>query len=287
MKMGKKRSQKPEARSQKNGLPRVFLLLASGFWLLWAQATPESIEALSWQARDALKANQLDKAWQYAEQTRKLVLEELKKRPLDAEPHLPTALGAAIEVESQVMAARGQRAEAIAFLKRQFAAYKTTSIAARIQKNINVLGLEGKPAPPLTGHPSLAEFKGHPVLLFFWAHWCPDCKWEVPVLVRLMDQYGKQGLVLIGPTQRYGYAAGGLTATPEQELQYIEEIRKKFYSPLAAMPAPVSEADFLAYGASTVPTLVLTDKQGIVRLYHPGRMSYNDLAPQVEAVLRQ
>ena len=61
--------------------------------------TPEMIEALSWLGRGALAAKQYDKAEAYAEQTQQLVQEQLKKQPLDREPHLPLALGAAIEVQ--------------------------------------------------------------------------------------------------------------------------------------------------------------------------------------------
>jgi thiol-disulfide isomerase/thioredoxin len=244
--------------------------------------TPEMIEALSWLGRGALASKELEKAEQYAQQTQKLVLEQLKKRGLDAEPSLPLALGAAIEVQSQVMAARGEGGEAVAFLQKELAAYGNTSIRTRIQKNINLLSLEGKPPPPLSGYPPLAQWKGHPVLLFFWAHWCPDCKSEVPVLARLMDEYGNRGLVLIGPTQRYGYTARGEAASPEQELRYIEEVRKKYYAPLSEMAAPVSEENFKTYGASTVPTLVLIDRQGIVRMYHPGKMSYEELSAQID-----
>lgn len=250
--------------------------------LLSVASDVESIEALSRLSRQALASQQLDKAEQYARQTHQQALQELKKRSLDAEPHLPLALGAAIEVEAQVMAARGQRSEAMAFLRNELATYRNTSIATRIQKNIHLLSLEGEPAPPLAGGP---PFKGHPVLLFFWAHWCPDCKWEVPILARVMEQFGKRGLVLIGPTQRYGYVARGEPASPAQELRYIDEVRKKYYAALSGMATPVSEEDFKVYGASTVPTLVLIDRQGIVRMYHPGRTSYEELAVKIEAAL--
>jgi hypothetical protein len=49
------------------------------------------------------------------------------------------------------------------------------------------------------------------------------------------------------------------------------------------MPTPLSEANFQAYGASTVPTLVLIDSGGIVRLYHPGAMT----APEISAAIRE
>src|ERR1700739_4322192 len=55
--------------------------------------TGEYLEAYSWMARAALDNHQYDQAAEYAKQTKVLALEQLKKRPLDAEPHLPIALG--------------------------------------------------------------------------------------------------------------------------------------------------------------------------------------------------
>src|SRR5215469_4955566 len=77
----------------------------------------EYLEAYSWLGRAALDQGQYDQAAAYAKQTRGLAVEELKKRPLDAEPHLPLALGAALEVQSQVLAARGQKAQAVVLLQ--------------------------------------------------------------------------------------------------------------------------------------------------------------------------
>jgi len=246
--------------------------------------TPEVLEALSWLARGALESKQLDKAEAYAKETKQLSVGELKKRPLDAEPHLPIALGAAIEVEAQVMSERGARADAVAFLRTELATYTNTSIRTRIQKNIHLLGLEGKVAPPLQereylgGKPSpLASLKGEPVLLFFWAHWCGDCKAEAPILAEIEREYANKGLIVVAPTQRYGYVARGEEAGPTQELQYIDEVRHKFYADLLNVPVPISEDNMKNYGASTTPTLVLIDRRGIVRLYHPGKMTLEEL----------
>lgn len=253
--------------------------------------TPEVIEALSWLARGALDNKQLDKAEAYAKETEQLSKAELKKRPLDAEPHLPIALGAAIEVEAQVMNDRGARADAVAFLRTELAAYRTTSIRTRIQKNINLLGLEGKAAPPLEereylgAKPTpLATLKGEPVLLFFWAHWCGDCKAEAPIVAEIEKEYASKGLVVVAPTQRYGYVARGEEASPSQELQYIDEVRHKYYADLLNVPAPISQDNMKNYGASTTPTLVLIDRRGIVRLYHPGRMTLDELRAALNKV---
>lgn len=246
--------------------------------------TPEYLEALSWLARGALAARQLDKAEAYARETETLASAELKKRPLDAEPHLPVALGAAIEVQALALQARGERGEAIAYLQKELAAYRATSVRTRIQKNLNLLSLEGKPAPALQEQVylgskpvALAALRGKPVVLFFWAHWCGDCKQEGPILGEIQKEYGPKGLAVVAPTQHYGYVARGEEAGPVEELKYIDQVRRTYYPNLLDVPAPVSEENFKNYGASTTPTLVIIDRAGIVRVYHPGVMTLDEL----------
>ena len=256
--------------------------------------TPEYIEALSWMARGSLTANQLDNAETYARQTERLVRVQLYKRKLDAEPHLPIALGAALEVQAKVLAARGQQSQAVLLLKRALVTYGATSIHARLKKNLNMLGLAGQPAPPLNitqylgvTPSSLAQLKGSPVFLFFWAHWCPDCKAEGPILTQLRSEYGPKGLKVIAPTKLYGYAAGGEDATPQAELSYIGKVWQQYYSGLQDVPVPTSKTNFNTYGASTTPTLVLIDRTGKVVMYHPGAMSYEDLKSAIEKTLAE
>jgi len=255
--------------------------------------SPSSILALSWMARGALVNKDYDRAEKYASETRTEALALLRRRQLDAEPELPLALSAAIEVTAQAFAARGRRSEAVAFLQQEIKTWHGTSMSLRLQKNLNLLNIEGKPAPPLdishfvgpTRPVPLASLHGHPVLMFFWAHWCGDCKVQVSMLQQLAQTFGPKGLILIGPTQHYGYAAGGLDATPAVETQWIEENRQKYYSRVGPMAVPVSSQNFLAYGASSMPTFVLIDKQGIVRLYYPGKMTYDQLAQRIVKLL--
>jgi len=254
--------------------------------------TPEMLETLSWMGRGALRLKQLDKAEAYARETEGLVGGVLQHRALDSDPHLAIALGAAIEVQAQVLAERGERGDAVALLRKALLAYGRTSIRTRIQKNINLLSLEGKPAPPLEEREylglkpaTLASLKGKPVLLFFWAHWCRDCKAEEPLIAQLRRDYAAKGFTVIAPTQRYGYVARGEEATPRQELKYIDEVRRRFYPDLLDAPTPVSEANFKLYGASTTPTLVFIDRRGIVRLYHPGAMTIEELQAAVSSLL--
>ena len=256
--------------------------------------TPEYLEALSWMARAAAAEKQWGQATAYASETRRLSEQQLatSKRKLDAEPHLPVALGAAYEVLAQGMAEQGQHSKAVSSLRSALARYGNTSIRARLQKNLNLLALVGQPAPPLQATqylgpkpPALASLKGSPVLLFFWAHWCPDCKAEVPVIARLRQEFGSAGLVVIGPTQLYGYVAQGADASPVQEQAYIESVRQRYYASLQDMPVPLSQQNFNAYGASTTPTLVVLNRAGQVAMYHPGAMPYDELRAALEKVV--
>ena len=255
--------------------------------------TPDYVEALSWMARASLASKQLDRAETYAKQSETLSRQLLVKRPLDAEPHLPIALGAALEVQSQVLAARGENAQAVALLRRSIETYRGTSIHARLQKNLNMLGLAGQPAPPLNiasylgpKPTALAQLSGSPVLLFFWANWCSDCKAEGPIITQLSSEFGGRGLMLLAPTQLYGYGAQGEDATPKDEIAYTQRVWQHFYPGLQGVPVPVSKENFNFYGASTTPTLVLLDRAGRVSMYHPGAMHYEDLKAAIEKVVR-
>ena len=143
--------------------------------------TPIAIEAFSWLGRGLVAAKRYDEAMTYSARTYEIVEEQLKTRKLDDEARLPIALGAAIEVQALALAGQGKRSEAIMTLQREIEQFKGTSIIMRLNKNMNLLSLEGQPAFPIESaeglgpKTTLAALKGMPVVLFLWAHWCGDC----------------------------------------------------------------------------------------------------------------
>jgi thiol-disulfide isomerase/thioredoxin/DsbC/DsbD-like thiol-disulfide interchange protein len=256
--------------------------------------TPEMLLALSWLGRGALADKKLDLAEKYAGETYELGRAELKRRGMDDEANFPTAFGAAIETLGKIAAERGKRSEAVAFLDEQLKAYGGTSLHKRIQKNINLLSMEGTVAPSLdlseyqgVTPPTLASLQGKVVLLFFWAHWCSDCKAQGPVLEKLLQRYGSQGLVVVAPTQRFGYAAAGKTATPDEEKSYIQHVRQTSYAWMAKVPVTLSETNHKRYGVSSTPTVVVVDRAGIVRLYNAGQVPEAKLEELVRRLVEE
>jgi peroxiredoxin len=64
--------------------------------------------------------------------------------------------------------------------------------------------LSGQTAPDFSLHSldgketKLSDYRGKAVLLNFWATWCAPCKIEMPWFVELQNQYGQQGLQIVG-----------------------------------------------------------------------------------------
>jgi thiol-disulfide isomerase/thioredoxin len=53
--------------------------------------------------------------------------------------------------------------------------------------------------PDLQGRThSLADYRGHRVLLNFWASWCGPCLDELPALDRAQAKFGENGVIVLG-----------------------------------------------------------------------------------------
>jgi thiol-disulfide isomerase/thioredoxin len=44
----------------------------------------------------------------------------------------------------------------------------------------------------------LSDFKGKPVLIDFWATWCPPCREAIPHIEKLHKSYSGKGLIVLG-----------------------------------------------------------------------------------------
>ena len=99
---------------------------------------------------------------------------------------------------------------------------------------------------------SLADFKGRPVLLTFWATWCTVCRDELPALQRIQDRYQSTGFTILAVNYR---------ETDNRRLkQYLDELHVNLKAVIDPEGTIAS-----AYGVQIgLPVNVLLDRTGKV-----------------------
>lgn len=247
----------------------------------------EYLNAIGWIARGAVMLDQPEIARE--------ALAELRREIPSETQALLTPYGAAIEVEGRLIEARQGRGAAVRYFEDRLAMAKAPSLRSRISKNINLLSMEGHAAPALDGTdfagaappPALASLRGKPVLLFFFAEWCGDCKAQAASLARVWEKYKPRGLELIAATRLYSTPTDEKPMTPAEEKAQVEKVWKESYKGLEGVPIAIGTDTMVRYGGSATPTFALVDRKGVVRLYSPTRLSEAELSRRIEEVLAE
>ena len=235
------------------------------------------LAGLSWLARGALLLGDTAQAGRLASDVRRRCADQVTHGADPAKDHdLETALGAALEVQTQLLERAQGPGPAAEFLRGELAGVKgPVALRARLNKRINLLTLAGSPAPELAIEdflgprpPALADLKGKPVVLFLWAEWCSDCKAQAAGLARVKARHTADGLQVVAVTRYYDEEAQRAA-----EKARVDSVWKAVYADVGAIPVVISTASMERYGGSSTPTFVFVDRAGIVRWYTPTRLT--------------
>ncbi len=116
----------------------------------------------------------------------------------------------------------------------------------------------GKPAPDfqlqnLDGQAiSLSDFRGKPVLVNFWATWCPACRDEMPYLQQIYEEWSGKGLVLL---------AVNIGENPAQVKRFLQT-----YNLSLPVLLDTEKSVTQKYHITGIPTSFFIDKDGIIRV---------------------
>ena len=136
------------------------------------------------------------------------------------------------------------------------------------------------PAPDVTledlegNKVKISDFQGKPVVLNFWASWCPPCKSEMPGFENLYQEYGNEiQFIMVNLTD-------GGRETKDTAMKYVNDMGYTFP---VYFDTDMSAA--LAYNAVSIPITYLIDANGNIVAYASGAVEEEALREGIQMIL--
>lgn len=127
--------------------------------------------------------------------------------------------------------------------------------------------------PELDGQKlALSDYRGHVVLLDFWATWCEPCREEIPRFVELQDKYRDRGFQIIGVS---------MDDTPAPVREFYREFKINY--PVVMGNAKVGE---LYGGVLGLPIAFLLQPDGRIYAKHIGAVDLALLEKEIVLLLQ-
>jgi thiol-disulfide isomerase/thioredoxin len=117
----------------------------------------------------------------------------------------------------------------------------------------------------------LTTYRGHPVVLNFWATWCFPCRTEIPQFVAAADKYKDDGLVVIGLDMQQG---------PALIVPFAEKYGMN-YPILIDRDGEVGDK----YRLLGLPTTVFIDANGVIQKIFRGPLEEDTEATDVQGAI--
>ncbi len=108
---------------------------------------------------------------------------------------------------------------------------------------------------------TLSQFRGKPVVLNFWATWCPPCVQEIPSMVRLQKQLGDKVVILAVSTDVDADAYKKFTEKNMQGMLTVRDGQNR------------SNA---LYGTFAFPETFVIDRSGVIRRKFIGAVEWSN-----------
>jgi len=147
--------------------------------------------------------------------------------------------------------------------------------------------LTGKTAPAFTlddlngRKVSLESFRGHPLVVDFWATWCAPCKVEIPWFEKLHDQYASQGLEILGlSTDDLDPQDPAKLFTEKRDIaDFVQKMHMNY--PVLLNGASVEDK----YGLEAYPTTFYIDRNGKIVASTVGLVPLDEIQADIQKAI--
>jgi len=119
---------------------------------------------------------------------------------------------------------------------------------------------------------TLSDLRGQPVVVNFWASWCPPCREEAPDVEKVWREQKDSGVVFVGVN---------VSDVRQDALDYIEE----FDITYSNGPDPGKKI-YDAYGVTGFPETFFVNRQGVVVRKYVGPLDQQTLAAFVKDLVQ-
>jgi thiol-disulfide isomerase/thioredoxin len=119
---------------------------------------------------------------------------------------------------------------------------------------------------------NFSERRGKVLVVNYWATWCPPCRFEMPSLVNIANEYKERGVEMVGVTMDENLA---------EVAPFIEKFQIKY-------PILLPDNDpNIGTEAMALPTTLLYDKNGRLAKTYTGIVLESTLKSDIEELLKE
>jgi peroxiredoxin len=135
---------------------------------------------------------------------------------------------------------------------------------------VSARDVDNSGARPTVGHPApnfvmeledgstayLRDLAGRPILINFWATWCPPCRQEMPDLVEAYETHKDEGLIVLEVNS---------AETEAQVADFVEQ-----FGVTAPVVLDTRNEVMSAYRSNGLPATFFIDREGVIQAHWPG-----------------